>query len=267
MTPDRTAVADRPTIDPRIRQRRVAVERGRARRRRRWLLGTVVVVVVAVGGWALLHTPLFSARVVTVTGSHPHTPDAAIVAAAGLTHHTALISMNAGAVAGRVEALPYVATARVARHWPDRVTIAVTERVPAVTMAGPGSSWSILDGAGRTLAVDPTRPTGLVVLIVHTAAAGVPPAPVGGSLPVGATSGLVVCRTLPPAFATQVVSVTEAPDGTVDLALNSGLTVSLGTDVDLRAKYEDLAAIIAHGDLHGVTTIDLTVPQSPTTGS
>ena len=73
----------------------------------------------------------------------------------------------------------------------------------------------------------------------------------GGTLPAAGSFGPAVARTLPPAFSAQVVSVTVAPDGTVDLALNSGITVLLGTDTDLPAKYEDVAAIIAHASLHG----------------
>jgi len=56
-------------------------------------------------------------------------------------------------------------------------------------------------------------------------------------------------------------------DGTVDLALNSGLTVLLGTDKALHAKYEAVAAIIAGAPLHGAKTIDVTVPRSPTVSS
>jgi hypothetical protein len=41
----------------------------------------------------------------------------------------------------------------------------------------------------------------------------------------------------------------------------------LGTDTELNAKYEDVAAIIAHASLVGATTIDVSVPQSPTVGS
>jgi cell division protein FtsQ len=151
----------------------------------------------------------------------------------------------------------------VQRHWPDGVAISVTERVPVATMAGPGGSWSVLDGGGRTLAVQGTRPSGLVVLAVRTGASVTPPAPVGGTLGSGASFGLTVCRTLPPAFSAQVTSVTQAPDGTVSMTLNSGITVLLGADDALPAKYEDVAAIIAHGSLHGATSIDVTVPQSP----
>jgi hypothetical protein len=63
-----------------------------------------------------------------------------------------------------------------------------------------------------------------------------------------------------------VLSVTVAANSTVSLALNSGLTVLLGTTNDLATKYEDVAAIIANAPLHGAHTIDVTVPQSPTVG-
>jgi cell division protein FtsQ len=231
------------------------------------LTAVTVLVLVAVGVVLLLHSPVFEAKQVSVTGPHPHTATAEIVAAAGLAHHPPLIDVNPSATASRIEALPFVASARVSRHWPDRIDIAVTERVATETMAGPGSSWSELDGTGRTLAVDPARPSGLVELVVLGPHGGQPPAAVGRALPGLASPALEVCRTLPPAFAAQVVSVTQATDTTVSLALNSGLTVLLGKDVELKQKYEDVAAIIAHAPLRGVKIIDVTVPESPTTSN
>ncbi len=251
-------------IDPRIRKRRDEIEQGRARRRARRTAGVLGAAALVAGGVALLHTPWFDAQVVTVTGAHPHTPASAIEAAAGLAHHPPLLSIDPGTAAARVESLPFIASAQVRRHWPDGVTIAVTERVPVATMAGPAGSWSELDGRGRTLAVGAARAPGLPVLIVHGPTGPVPPAPTGSTLAPAAGPGLAVARTLPAAFAAQVVSVTVAPDGTVDLALDSGLTVQIGTDTDLTAKYEDVAAIIAHAPLQGAHTIDVTVPQSPT---
>jgi cell division protein FtsQ len=254
----------RPSIDPRIRQRRVAIQRSRGRRRLRWIVAVVAVAVLVAGGVALLHTPWFSARVVVVSGPHPHTTTAAIVAAAELEGHPPLVSVDPGATARRIESLPFIASAQVHRHWPDGVTVTVTERVPKVAVAGPGSSWSVLDGDGRTLAVQAARPAGLMVLTVQTLRGPAHPAPVGRTLTRAGSFGLGVCRTLPPAFSAQVVSVAEAPNATVSLGLNSGITVLLGTNSDMAAKYEDVAAVIAHASLHGVTTIDVTVPQSPT---
>jgi cell division protein FtsQ len=260
----RTPGERRAAIDPRIRQRRIEVARRRGRRRLRWILAALGVVALVVAGVAVLHTPWFSARVVTVEGAHPHTSAAAIVAAAGLGGHPPLVSVDPGATAARVESLPFVASAAVERQWPDHVVITVKERAPSVQMAGPSPHWSILDGDGRTLEMGAARTPGVAVLIVHAPWGPVPPATVGGSLPSVAEPGLVVARTLPPAFVAQVVSVTVAPDGTVSLALGSGITVWMGTPTQLGAKYEDVAAIIAHASLRGASAIDVTVPASPT---
>jgi cell division protein FtsQ len=258
--------SDDAQIDPRIRQRRESIERSRLRRRLRWVavaVGVAALVALAVG---LLHTPLFEAKVVTVTGTHPNTTGAAILQAAGLEHHPPLISVDPGAAAARVESLPFIASAQVSRHWPDSVTVHVTERVPVTTMATSTTGWATLDGSGRTLAVTTARPD-LPVLVVHDAAgAPVAPVAVGGTVASAADPGLTVARTLPPAFAAQVGTITVADDGTVSLALDSSLVVLLGTVSDLTAKYEDVAAIIAHAPLRGDHTIDVTVPQSPTVG-
>lgn len=234
------------------------------RRRLRVVIAIVVVVVIVGGGLALLHTSLFSARVVTVTGAHAHTSTAEIVNAAGLAHRPLLINVNAGAAESRVMALPFVRTAQVSRHWPDGVQVTVTERVPVAVVAGPSGAWAQVDATGRVLAVQPARPAGLVQLVVTTATGPVSPAGAGHGLPSLAAPGLQVCRTLPLAFSAQVVSVTVAPDRTVDLALNSGLTVVMGTDTDLNVKYQDVASIIAHASLKGMKTIDVTVPGAPT---
>ena len=252
-------------IDPRIKERRESVERSRSQKRLRWglgVLGVVALIALVVG---LLHTPWFGARVVTVTGTHPNTTDLAIVTAAGLVHHPPLVGVDPGPTAARVESLPFIASAQVTRHWPDGVTIHVTERRPTAAMAGPTTSWSTLNGHGRTLAVTAERPV-LPVLIVHGPTGPVPPAPVGGTVAPAAAPGLAVARSLPPAFAGQVVSITVAADGTVSLALSANLVVLLGTESDLLAKYEDVAAIIARAPLRGAHTIDVTVPQSPTVG-
>jgi cell division protein FtsQ len=252
-------------IDPRIRQRREQVERTRTQKRLRRLGAVVAVAALVVAGVFVLHTPWFGAKVVRITGSHPNTSDAAIVTAAGLLHHPPLVSVDPGPVAARVESLPFIASAQVTRHWPDAVTIAVTERKPVVAMAGPATAWSTLDGNGRTLAVTPGRPV-LPVLIVVATSGPVPAAPIGRTIAPAAEPGLAVVRSLPPAFAGQVVSVTVAADQTVSLALTSGLVVLLGTVSDLTAKYEDVAAVIAGAKLIGVHTIDVTVPESPTVG-
>lgn len=256
----------RSKIDPRIRQRRVAIRRGAGRRRLRWVIAALVVIVVAVVAELVLHTSTFSSRMVEVTGSHPHTPTLRIVSVAGLDHPVPLIDVDPGAVAARVEALPYIASAAVSLRWPDKVVIAVKERSAVAVLSGPGSRWSVLSATGRVLMVDSTRPADLPQLVITGASGPLVPGSVGTSLAATADPGLAVCSTLPVAFSAQVVTVSAAVNGTVTLALNSGLSVALGTATQLPAKYEDVASIISHVSLKGKKVIDVTVPGAPVVG-
>ena len=125
--------------------------RDQGRRRLRWVVGAVTVLVLVVVALLVLHTPLVAVRHTTVVGA-THTGVEPVLAAAGLTANPPLIDVNPSAAAARVEALPWVAHAVVARHWPDAVTVTVTERVPLGTLARPGGGVALVDRTGRVLA-------------------------------------------------------------------------------------------------------------------
>jgi cell division protein FtsQ len=243
-------------MDPRIEERRAAVARRQGRRRLAGLLAVVLVLVLAVDGWLVLHSRLFSVRVVHVAGA-VHTPAGQVLAAAGLADQPAELSLDTAAVAARVEGLPWVARATVTRDWPDGASIVVTERVPVAAVSGPGG-WAEVDRTGRVLAWVTTPPAGLVHVGGQWAAG-----PAGTEVPALADAALEVAASLPPAFAGQVTEVVAQTTGQVDLALSSPVTVDLGTATQLRAKYEDVAAILAGATLHAGAVIDVSVPDSP----
>jgi cell division protein FtsQ len=56
--------------------------------------------------------------------------------AAGLEPGMNLWALNLHQIAHDLEAIPNVASARVERHFPDRITITITERVPVVKIEG-----------------------------------------------------------------------------------------------------------------------------------
>lgn len=244
-------------IDPRIRARRAAVLRNEARRRLKLALLVLVGVLLVVGGWLVLHSRLFSARVVTVVGS-VHTPASQIIDAAGLAQHPPLVDVN-GSTAARIERLPWVAHATVAREWPDGVKVTVVERTPVATVRekAPRSGWAVVDHAGVVLTVDAARPPGLET-IAGSAHAGAP-----GSVVASARPALAVARSLPTAFRAQVADVAQDPHGDVTLQLTSPLTVYLGSTGDLSKKYEDVAAILAGASLQAGSQIDVSVPNAP----
>src|SRR5690242_1197549 len=109
-------------IDPRIRERRIVVQREAGRRRLRVPL--VLMSVVSVFGLAYLavSSPLFDVDRVEVRGAH-HLRVADVRAAAHVGHHRALLFVDVAAVARRVERLPWVEHATVRRAWPGTLRV------------------------------------------------------------------------------------------------------------------------------------------------
>jgi cell division protein FtsQ len=263
-TTQKAGVAHFPTMNPRIRQRRESVHEDRARRRVRWYyvaggaLGLLVLLVL------VAHSPFLSARVVRVTGDHSEVSTRAILEAGGLAGHPPMITVNPATSEANIEALPYIRTATVVRHWPDAVDVAVTERHPVAEMAGPGRSWSLVDPTGRTVAVVATTVAGTPVLSIRTAHGPLVPAQLGQAFDPPAANGLVVAAALPPAFVDQVLKVTEAPNGSVTLLFAHNITVRIGSTALLAQKIQATADVLAGAHLYPGAVINVTVPSLPT---
>ena len=95
---------------------------------------------------------------------------AEVLRAAGVPKGDALLFVDTGAVAGRVEQIPWVKTARVSRELPHGLTIVVTERaaigwarrpVPAGSPAGTVGTIAVLDATGRVVRDEPGPIPGL----------------------------------------------------------------------------------------------------------
>ena len=249
-------------VDPRLDQRRRDVARGR---RRRWwigfgaLAGTVLLVF---GGWAMLHSSVFSVRTVHVTGASSLVHDP-VVSASGITNGRPLISIDTAAAATSVEAIPFVKTATVTLRWPSTVTIAITMRTPVAYVAT-GGRFARIDATGRVLARSPNPPTKFAPIPLAMDVVGVSPRQPGSWLPNKAAPAVKVAAKVPPAFRGQVAKVVGNADGTVTLQMTSPVTIELGTADKLHAKFSDVAAIIAGTSLHAGDVVDVSVPQAST---
>ena len=120
-----------------------------ARIRRFWMpiaLGTaVVLILLAVAAtW-----PGFYPDQVAVSGNQRVTRSE-ILAAAAVAPNISIWFQNAGAMARRIEAIPYIETTHVHRALPASIRIVVVERVPfAVLRSGP--SAAVVDRSLRVL--------------------------------------------------------------------------------------------------------------------
>lgn len=256
MTPE--SPKGRGRMDPRMSARRTAVLRQQGRRRLRVVAIALGCVSLLVAGWLLLHTPLFAARAITVTGN-VHETAAQVTSQSGLAGHPPLIDVNSGAAAARLEQLPWVHSASVHVSWPDGVHITVTEETPRFAAAAAGGRWVVLSADGRVLGVDPARPPGLLSLTVPK-----PPGALGTYLTGRDLAALRVASTLPASFAAQVTGVTVEPAGWVQLVLTTPVVVDIGSTAELPAKYEDVSSILAGASLHNGDVIDVSVPDAPT---
>lgn len=245
-----------PSIDPRFRERRIAVARDAGRRRLHRLLALGAVSALVLASVGALRSPLLDVDRVVVTGAERSTP-ALVAEAAAVATGEAMIDVDAGAVARRVGGLPWVRSADVERQWPGTVAVTVTERVPVAVVEASGGGVALVDADGRLLERVPAPPPGLVRLD------GVPPAGEAGErLDAEAADALAVAAALPPSLAETTAAVALAGDQ-VELHLAPFGLVRLGTPEDLGAKFLAAATVLARVDPTGFGVLDVRVPSAP----
>jgi cell division protein FtsQ len=252
LTATRDPAAD---IDPRMEQRRRDVHAAQTRRRLRVLRAVVIAVVAGLLADALLHSPLLDVRRPRVSGEVQTSP-VDILRAGGLTGHPLMIRLSLTRAARAIERLPWIATARVRRSWPDTVIVTVTERVPAAIVVS-----DLVDASGRVLSPAPAFAPLVPVRVDTGATAPVVPPP-GEPVPGIYRPGLAVAAAMPAAVRTRVTAVLVRPDGTVRLALTTGTSALLGDTGDLAAKFEALLTILERVQV-GRAPIDVSVPTAP----
>ena len=124
-------------------------ERGRRERRRRWVRRVIALLVIAliVGSvWAVGWSSMLGVREVTVQGQH-RTSSTTVRDAAKVPIDQPMVRLDVQAIESRVEALPTVQSAQVARVWPHTVRITLTEREPvAVVRHGSERRFISADG-------------------------------------------------------------------------------------------------------------------------
>ena len=256
-----------PGMDPRIRDRRVRVRREEGRRRLRLLVGGAAAMAMVAAGWGVTRSPLMDVDRVVVRGSEM-TPAAAVVAASRVERGRAMTAVRERAVAARVARLPWVARARVSRHWPGTVRVVVTERRPAAwvraTRSAPkGRPWLLVDRTGRVL----TRATGTLpgLPVVqgtrsHARPGAVVEEPVAGALRVAGA--------VPPARRERVAAVDVRADGTIDLRVRTGsrsgtVVVRVGDAGRAKEKVAAALTVLDQATVRPEAVLDVRVPSAP----
>lgn len=238
-------------MDPRVRARRIEVARSHGRRRFWRLAALLALSFLVLAVVALTRSPLLDVDSVTVEGTARVDPEL-IRGTAAVDTKQPMTSVDLGAAEARLEALPWVAAATVARDWPSTVTISITERVP-VAVAGDGPGAVLVDRDGRLLGAatvsDQVLPT-----------AG--PDPVegpGALLPEHQRRLVATLAALPEEIRREVVQGTVDRSG-LGLELRDGILVRLGDRTRLSAKIDAIRAVLDQADRPTIATIDVAAP-------
>lgn len=259
----RTARADarrsaRPQPHPRIARRKEEVARASGQRRVLKLTAALCVPAVVATVFVLLHTSLFAVDHVAITGASA-TSRGAIVRAAGLSPRPPLIDVNPIAAEQHIEALPWIASATVTRHWPRSVSIAVTERTPVAQASLSGHEVELYDATGRALAMRGAPVPGLVR--IRESGGGLTP----GSNATGSLQReIALVDALPERLVPKVRLIEDVPRTGLVAQLPGAVSAIFGGTDALSKKAAALwTLIVRHVSFSHVHTIDLTVPSSP----
>jgi cell division protein FtsQ len=154
------------SMDPRLRERRIAVKRARGRRRLIWVSAISAALLLVVAVVAVFASSLFAVEVVDVQGA-VYTADrngeqlqAVIDAMLG----DPVLLVDTLAAEQALEDIPWVERAFVHTDFPRRVVIDIRERRPFATYQGSDRRYRVIDRDGRVLDVLEGRPVDYMVI-------------------------------------------------------------------------------------------------------
>jgi cell division protein FtsQ len=215
-------------IEPRMRERRLAVRRAAGRKRVRWAIAASVLILLVVASLAVVGSGLFAVETVRVAGNE-HSDQAALDAIVADLEGTPVLLVDEQSFERQVETLPWVDEARVTTRFPDRATIEIRERVPAAAFQGPDQQWRLIDQEARVLAISEAAPAG----IIPVSGDDFPDAEPGQYLAQGLSDAATLARSLTPLMLARVQSISVALDRSdLRMLFTDGTEVRFGRSDD-----------------------------------
>ena len=152
-------------IEPRLRDRRIAVRRAESRRRLRWVF--LAVFVLARRRRRARRAGLVAVRDRGRSGAREgdvYTDRVRLQAVVDDLVGTPVLAADTQAAERELEAIPWVDQARVRTHFPHGATIEIRERVALATYAGPDGQFRVIDADGRVLDVITGQPIAYMLI-------------------------------------------------------------------------------------------------------
>ena len=246
-------------IEPRLRDRRIAVRRAESRRRLRWVFLAVFVLLLAGAALAVLGSSLFAieADQVSVSGN-VYTDRVRLQAVVDDLVGTPVLAADTQAAERELETIPWVDQARVRTEFPHGVSIEIRERVALATYAGPDGQFRVIDSDGRVLDVISGQP---IAYMLITGPDPVDRQP-GEYAPVGYGAAARLVQGLTGSVRGRVQSIDVTADGSqLRLLLDDATEVRFGAASDLVTKLVRLETALGAAGDQVVRVIDVSTAE------
>ena len=247
-------------IEPRMRERRLAVKRAQGRKRLKVLLtvaGAVLAVVLTI---AALGTFFVVREDNVVVFNAVYTDEDELQEIIDEVVGTPVLLVDTTDVEERIEEIPWVDRATVRTDFPHGLVIEIRERAAIVTYQGPDGRFRVLDRDGRVLDVLDLYPYAYVLV-------GGPDTvdlEAGEFAPQGYAAAAELAKNLTPTVRGRVTLIEVNSDGSrLVMYLDDGSTVFFGEARDLLAKLVRLETVLTNGQdrepgLIDISTSDVT---------
>ena len=252
---DRVVIVDDDRPDSTFEERQRRSRRRERLQKVKWLklAGAIVASVVVV--IALLASPIFAIRSVTVEGN-VYTSNEVLAGVTKTLKGASVFTVNTGRARELLLADPWVSDVRITTRFPGKALVEIAERVPIIWYVGDDQKARIVDARGHVIAVLAGWPT------KYLRVAGV-----GPSLEAGAVADDVyraaaqLVLALPDELRPLVKSLEVSAGGELEMTLAGGTLVRFGPPNDLQSKLVAVVVLLRRQNPSTLAVIDVSTGE------
>ena len=252
---DRVVIVDDDRPDPTFEERQRRSRRRERLQKVKWLKLAGVIVASVVVVIALLASPIFAIRSVTVEGN-VYTSKKVLVAVTKTLKGASVFTVNTRRARELLLADSWVSDVRITTRFPGKALVEIAERIPIIWYVGDDQKARIVDARGRVIAVLAGWPT------KYLRVAGV-----GPSLEAGAVADDVyraaaqLVLALPDELRPLVKSLEVSAGGELAMTLAGGTFVRFGPPNDLQNKLVAVVVLLRRQNPSTLAVIDVSTGE------
>lgn len=252
---DRVVIVDDDRPDPTFEERQRRSRRRERLQKVKWLKLAGVIVASVVVVIALLASPIFAIRSVTIEGN-VYTSKEVLVKVTKTLKGASVFTVNTGKARELLLADSWVSDVRITTRFPGKALVEIAERVPVIWYVGDDQKARIVDARGHVIAVLAGWPT------KYLRVGGV-----GPSLEAGAVADDVyraaaqLVLALPDELRPLVKSLEVSAGGELAMTLAGGTLVRFGPPNDLQSKLVAVVVLLRRQNPSTLAIIDVSTGE------